>query len=153
MFPAQAVTEVHELVGSGSYVFDNTTDVKYILGASMQQSVTSSNTDLWCGSTSILRNYAKDTAYQFYNYRCEGVLSVSKSGNDSSFITVTYIKQDLLAVDPVASQSGEIATVSAITTFSPELNQAVHNTLVIAIFIAVLLVFATFWNIAKGVYR
>lgn len=80
------------------------------------QSGQASDTVLQCGSTTFMRNYAKDTPSTQMQYRCSDTLSVTKTGNDNSFINVTYVMRDIATQSAVLGQTVDIATTSAIYT-------------------------------------
>lgn len=90
MFPNKAVTIAHELVGVSSYDIA-LGDEFTILGVAMQQSNTSSNTVLKCDDVVIAKNYATNYSHVPMNYRCEGDIEISKTGNDNAFVIVTYV--------------------------------------------------------------
>jgi len=113
-YPRDAITKTIQLLGASSYTFEAGTSAKTVLGASIQQSVTSSNTNLQCGSNNIMLNYAKDTAFNAMQYRCFDTLSVSKTGNDNAFIILTYVNRDVATQSAVFGNTVDIATSSAL---------------------------------------
>lgn len=113
MFPTDALTITHEQVGAGSYTFFSS-GVHTVLGLYMAQSGTASDTFLNCGSAIIAKNYAKELAFVNLHYYCNGSLSIVKTGNDSSFISLTYVSRDMNLVPYTASESGSINDVFGI---------------------------------------
>jgi len=74
----------------------------------MQQSGVASETILSCGSTVIAHNYAKDYNFDTFNFRCYDNLVVEKTGQDNSFVTVTYLPsyvEELQYVQPLPAPS------------------------------------------------
>jgi len=67
------------------------TDEKTILGVAMQQSKDLSDTLVYCGNDVIAKNYAKDFPQVIMNYQCNDTISISKNGNYSSSIILTYV--------------------------------------------------------------
>jgi hypothetical protein len=113
MFPTDALTITHEQVGAGSYTFFSS-GVHYILGLFMQQSGQASDTILLCGTTEIAKNYAKDLFYSSMQYRCDGTLKLTKTGNDKSFMAITYVERDLSVLPTTASMSASVNDAYAV---------------------------------------
>ena len=108
MFSRDVTTVVHEQVGPGTFQFAPAGD-NYIVGASIQQSGQASDTLIQCGTTTVLRNYARDIANIQMNYHCAGgAITLSKTGNDSVFAVVSYIPSSLFPHTLIASVSGEL---------------------------------------------
>lgn len=114
MYPIDALTQYHELVGAGSYTMVAGTSVKYILGASIQQENVSSTSEVLCGSSVVARNYAKDLIHNNLQYRCEDDLKISKTGNDDASFIVTYVEKDLALTPTPATVRIDIASNSAL---------------------------------------
>ena len=97
MFPKDAITQTTELQGAGDFVFDNTTDPKTILGISIQQSGTASDSFVLCGADTIAKNFSKELANVVLNYECNDILKVEKTGNDDAFFIITYVPYKTIA--------------------------------------------------------
>ncbi|KKM77506.1 hypothetical protein LCGC14_1369360 [marine sediment metagenome] len=96
MYPKDAITVSAELVGVTEQVFEATTDPKTILGVTMQQSGSQSDTTLICGTAEVAKNYNKDLTFVPLNYRCFDTLKVEKNGaGDNAFIILTYVPYDM----------------------------------------------------------
>lgn len=105
MYDNDAITLTHELVGASSFLFIPAQPTYYyVVGYSIQQSGQASDTQLKCGTTVVFRNYAKDNPYQQVSLKCKDDFTGVKTGNDSSFITVTYIPRDLSQLPPSQTQ-------------------------------------------------
>jgi hypothetical protein len=112
MYDNDAVTLVREQVGSGTYTFLPAGSVRYIVGLAVQQSGVASDTLIKCGNNTILRNYGKENNFQQVSIKCNDAISLDKTGNDSAFVTVTYIPRDLSLLPPsqtsISSTSGNL---------------------------------------------
>jgi hypothetical protein len=109
MYDNDALTLVHEQLGAGTYTFLPAGPVRYILGIAVQQSGQASDTLIKCGSTVVLRNYGKENNFQQLSYKCSDAITLDKTGNDSAFITITYVPRDLSLLPASVT---EISTVS-----------------------------------------
>jgi hypothetical protein len=147
MFPADTITQTHELSGPSSFTFVNGTEVKYIFQITMQQSGTASDTFLYCGNNVVSRNYAKDTPNQLLNYRCENTIRTAKTGNDNSFITISYVNRDVTLQSPFNA-----LTVSDFATGSAMMN-GVGTTFQLFFIFFIFAIFYMFFNIGKEIYR
>jgi hypothetical protein len=107
MFDEGAVTVIHELVGAGSYIIVNDTNLKYIQSVAMQQSGVASVSEIYCGTDVVARNYGKDFPAVLMQYRCTDIIQVSKTGNDSSTFIITYTTRDLSQLR-VSTSSGQL---------------------------------------------
>jgi hypothetical protein len=106
MFDSSVITLTHELSGVSSYTLVSGNSVKYIVGASIQQSQLSSTSVLMCGTTVIARNYGKDFPYNPLNYRCSEPINLSKTGQDSASFIISYVPYDRTSF--IASESAQI---------------------------------------------
>lgn len=97
MFPNDAVTVFHELVGVSNYQF-LPTGTYTILGVSVQQSATNSTSELMCGNTTLVKNYGKDFPYNNVHFLCESTVSVQKTGQDSASFIITYVPYKIQTV-------------------------------------------------------
>jgi hypothetical protein len=70
----------------------NNTNQKYILNARVQQSGTASETSILCGSTTFLKNYARDFPQYLMIRRCDDIISVVKTGNDEAYVSIVYFE-------------------------------------------------------------
>jgi len=118
-FPSDAQTLHSELVGPTTVTLVSGTSIKYVLGVSMQQSGTASQTSVSCGSSVIAINYGKDFAFNPMIYRCADAVIASKTGQDSSSVILTYVPRD------VALEPALVASVSA--DFAPVIRVAMHD--------------------------
>lgn len=112
MYDTDALTITHEQVGPGTYQFLATGTIRYVLGVGVQQSGTASDTLVKCGNNLISRNYGKDANFQQMSYRCTEAITLDKTGNDSAFITITYIERDLSLTTPLSISSSVSATIN-----------------------------------------
>lgn len=110
MYDNDAITLFYEQSGAGSHEFIGS-GVHTIISYSIQQSGQASDTLLKCGSTTFARNYAKDSTYNQVSIHCNEAISVTKTGNDSIFVSVTYIPRDNRKYPQVLPMS--IASTSA----------------------------------------
>jgi len=95
MFVPEVVTVYHEIDGAGSYQLLPTGD-RYIVGISIQQSGTSSDSWLLCNTSIVAKNYGKDFPFTMMNYYCNSTVTVEKTGQDKASFVVSYIsKEDL----------------------------------------------------------
>jgi len=91
MFPNDSISLFHSITGNTSYNFVTGTAPKTILAVAMQQSKDLSDTILYCGTTPIAKNYAKDLPQILMNYQCANTISISKTGMDESSVNITYV--------------------------------------------------------------
>jgi hypothetical protein len=134
MYPLDAITLYRELVGAGSYTLVSGTTPKTIIGVSIQQSATNSTSDVRCGATDIfVRNYGKDFPFNIVNKKCNDVIVVEKTGNDSASFALTYVNY----------QEQPVSTSSAITMLpSSTFMEAMHGmTYIMFISFAILIFF------------
>ena len=80
----------------------------YIVGVVLQQSGIASSTQLLCGSSVVTKNYAKDIPNVVLNYHCTENIIVTKTGQDDSFVTMSYISANNFARPMIASVSGQM---------------------------------------------
>jgi hypothetical protein len=93
MFTSDVETRFHELSGAGSFELYPSSD-RYVIGISIQQSGTASDSLILCGSTLLAKNYGKDYPFNIVSYRCNGAINVSKTGQDSAAFIVSVIPAD-----------------------------------------------------------
>jgi len=98
MYDPDAITITHELVGDGTYTLVDNSDVKYVVGVSIQQSKDLSTSWAYCGTNIFVRNYGKDFPYNQVHVRCTDPIVFQKTGNDSATIVLTYIPRDISIV-------------------------------------------------------
>lgn len=118
VFPGDAITVYHELVGTGNFTLVSGNSPKTILGVSVQQSATNSTSDIRCGNTDIfVRNYGKDFPYNAINKICDGDIVVEKTGNDNASFIITYVpyhmpRYQMISIDNSASTiSGQVISL------------------------------------------
>ena len=132
MYPIDAITINHELVGASSFTM-LATSTNTILGISIQQSGNASITQLKCGSTVLALNYGKDFSFNAISYLCyDKNITVSKTGNDNSSIIITYVPYNI-----ASSTSTATATSSIISSIPDSLG--LEESLLIACIIIVML--------------
>lgn len=124
MFDNDAVTLVWEQAGAGSHEF-LPAGIRTIIGYSIQQSGQASDTLLKCGSDTIARNYARDAAFNQLSYHCSGSISVTKTGNDNIFISITYVPRDtrlIPQINPVyVASTSAVGQITSIDFSNPTL--------------------------------
>lgn len=91
MYPNDAKTVYHELVGAGSYNVTNNDGPNTILAVAVQQSNISSDSVVKCENDVVARNYATNFSNVTMNYQCEGDILISKTGNDNAAFIITYV--------------------------------------------------------------
>jgi len=106
MYNKDVQTRFHELSGPGSYELFSSAD-RIVLGVSIQQSGTSSTSEIQCNSTAFVKNYGKDFPFNEVAYRCNGAINLSKTGQDSASYIVSVIDYNKLGTN-TASISGTI---------------------------------------------
>jgi len=91
MYPNDAITFVTEISGVTTNIFTDNGDFT-VLAVAMQQANNSSATQVKCGDNIVAKNYATNFANVTMNYQCpDNILQISKTGNDSSTVIVTYV--------------------------------------------------------------
>jgi len=91
MFQNDAITYVREISGVTTDIFTDSGDYT-VLNVAMQQANNSSATQVLCGTDLIAKNYATNFGSVQMNYQCaDDILKISKTGNDSSTVIVTYV--------------------------------------------------------------
>lgn len=109
--PVYSISTSTIITGNTSYVLLATSSPVIVQGVRMQQSGTASETVVSCSNGIIGYNYAKDYPLDLLNMKCLGGITVHKTGNDTSFVSVTYLPY-------YASTTREI-TASTSPTTSP----------------------------------
>lgn len=92
IFPINSVTYNSVQSGNSTDTIANgyPSDPVTVWGISMQQSKVSSETIIYCGTVPIAKNYAQNYDQRLMRYKCENALTVVKTGNDESFLQMTY---------------------------------------------------------------
>lgn len=108
MYDNDALTISYEQVGPGTHEFLPAGTTRYILALGVQQSGVASDTLIKCGNNIVLRNYARDTAFQTMSYKCSDAITLDKTGQDSAFINLTYVNRDL-SLTPNLSVSASVS--------------------------------------------
>lgn len=88
--------------------------VHTILGVSIQQSGTASQSQIECGAGVVAKNYGKDFPFNFILYPCNDVVRISKTGQDAASFVITYVNRDLSHENISVAGSVEIASASAL---------------------------------------
>jgi hypothetical protein len=102
IFPFDAITKTIVTSGTQTTYIETGNASRTILAVQTTQSNLASNTDIKCGTTEILTNFAKDTQFHLSQFRCAGDLFIVKTGNDTSQTVITYINRDI-AIDATTS--------------------------------------------------
>ena len=125
MFPSDALTVHHELVGESSYTLVSGTSPKTILGISIQQSKDLSDSYLKCNDVIIAKNYAKDLPFNAVIYYCPYPISVSKTGQDSASFIVTYVNRNI-SLEPATITTASVSGTVNIN-YAPPAAVAMHD--------------------------
>lgn len=88
-YPTTAITKFFTISGSVSGDIE-TSYPSIVYGIRMQQEKDMSETQILCGSEVIAYNWAKDYPLSLTQYRCNGALSYTKTGNDEVHLAITY---------------------------------------------------------------
>lgn len=123
MFPQYAISTSTSITGNTSYTLVSTTSPTYIFGVRMQQSGQASQTVVTCptiggGVGYPAFNFAKDYPLDLLRFPCYGNIVINKTGNDISFVSITYATQqqaDALVTIPV-TVSLPVATTTGTST-------------------------------------
>jgi len=91
MFPSDSITYTFELNGPMTVNFSNNNGPNTILSVAMQQSNVSSDTIVECDNDLVAKNYATNFSSVVMNKKCDNDIFVSKTGNDSATVIITYI--------------------------------------------------------------
>jgi hypothetical protein len=106
VFPNDAITTFSTITGNTTQTIVAGTTPKTILGVQMMQTNTASNTYLRCGTTNVFYNTGTTTPYAFLNYVCNDTINISKTGNDTADITMTYANYNVATTTtPVLSST------------------------------------------------
>ena len=124
MYDYDTITVFHELVGAGSFTLAPAGE-KTIVGASVQQSALNSASEVQCDGTTFLKNYGKDFPYNLISLYCPGILSVTKTGQDSASFVISYVPRKL---SPVSINAPLVASVSGDINFASASGVALGNT-------------------------
>jgi len=89
VFPNDAITKTFHITGASTQTITGGSST--ILGVQAMQSAQASNTSVLCGANEVFLNMAKDTPFILMNYVCSDTLTIVKTGNDTSFTTITYV--------------------------------------------------------------
>lgn len=120
MYPNDAITAVQEISGVTTWVITNSGNYT-VLAVAMQQQNNASNTIVKCGNDIVAKNYATNFSNVQMNYQCENnILQVSKTGNDSSTVIVTYVPYltgDYATTTEAYNPSSNIASTSDVKIY------------------------------------
>jgi len=150
MFQNDAVTYVTEISGVTTDIFTDSGNYT-VLSVAMQQENNSSATQVKCGSDLIAKNYATNFSAVQMNYQCaDDILQISKTGNDSSTVIVTYVPY-LTSDYSTTTQfgynpDGNISTTSDVQVFG----SISAGELIIASILLMGILFSAMASIARG---
>lgn len=91
IFPSDAITIFETAQGNITTTIINNNDPLTILAITFQQEKDLSDTILYCGNDPLAKNYGKDFAQSFTNYKCDDDIILNKTGNDEASLIITYI--------------------------------------------------------------
>ena len=111
-YPQNAITCTHEQVGAGSFTCESIAKHRTIFAVKMVQSGVASNTEILCGSQTIAKNYAKDLEQTFLSYDCNGTISFSKTGADSSMVSIVYTDYNYISQEASRSAIADTAQIT-----------------------------------------
>ena len=115
MFPYDAISVYRELLGPTTYLAVPTTTISTVLNVRMQQSGTASETSVKCGTTTIALNYAKDFAEVNSHTLCKNkAIYFSKTGNDSSFLVMTYVPYNVASSTSIGPSYGDFMFTASV---------------------------------------
>jgi hypothetical protein len=145
MFPQNAISTSTSIQGNVSYTLVSTTTPTIVYGVRMQQSGTASETYVHCpilggGNGNIAYNYAKDYPQDLLAYKCYGNIVVTKTGNDTSFVSITYAPQNYLPLDVVCVTgcAGSVSTTTGTSTTIYSVNGFSYEGILISFLLLVL---------------
>jgi len=113
VFPNDAITIFHEQTGEQTLELLPIGE-KTILGVKMQQANTASGTKIYCGSTLIAENLNKDYNQDLMMKYCQDAITLKKTGQDTSFLSLTYVPYRIASQPDMGSFSDSLASVSGI---------------------------------------
>jgi hypothetical protein len=151
MFPKDSQTIYYELQGVGTHTLVGGLNTKYLLGISIQQSATNSTSRLLCGTTTIIRNYGKDFAFNHIYYTCSDLVIVDKTGQDSASFVLTYTTTNPFTPTPIATTSANFSYVDIAS--SSALATGIHNSLMFFFVFALIVVMYIGWRFGVWLYR
>jgi hypothetical protein len=147
MYPSDALTVQHELIGPTSYTLVSGTNAKTIIGLSIQQSGVASTSNLKCGTTVLALNYGKDLPYNNTSYYCSDNININKTGQDSSSFIITYVNRDTRTTMPLTAS----ASISA--SLNPEVNRSINDMMYINYYFFIIVLFVLGFIIGKALYK
>ena len=103
IFSEQAGTQTVQLLPIGK---------KTILSIKMQQANTASGTKIYCGSNLIAENLEKDYNQDLMSKYCPDAVFLEKTGQDTSFVSLTYVPYNLANTPDVGSFNNDLASAS-----------------------------------------
>ncbi len=120
IFPIDAQTFFKELQGIDDAVLSTTSPLT-ILGLSIHQSGTQSESNVMCGSVVVSKSYAKDLPFTFMNFVCNDDLKVEKTAaGDDAFFVITIVPYDITkdSITPIATISTASSSYNYIQQFT-----------------------------------
>jgi len=144
-FPNDANTIYYELEGVGQAVLLSA-KLRTILGATIQQSGTASDSYVRCGTQILFKNYAKDLNFSPVHYLCNDIISINKTGNDSASFKITYVDYNL------ASSTSDTIYTPATTIYASSTPMLFSNNIENISYIATTTTTNAGINITQGTY-
>jgi hypothetical protein len=121
-----------------NYTLLSTSTDYHIIGVRMQQEKDLSETIVKCvynGKTIVAgHNYAKDYPLDLLMLDCNGDMTLTKTGADEAFVTVTYLLDSQIPVEATTTS----ATTTSATNTPQYINGFSYGDMVIAFFLLVL---------------
>lgn len=155
MLPRDTITIVGTIQGNTDRIIVSTS-TNTVINVRLQQSGTASETHLSCGASvgglDIISNFGKDFPEVNMNYVCTSTLQVHKTGNDTSWYSVSYVPRDRkTSFDPVFSNSTTSVTVNTMdaTTTAIYTSNLQLQTIIFPVVIFVFVVYIFYWLTRK----
>ena len=121
-----------------TYTLLSTTTDFHIIGVRMQQEKDLSETIIKClyngNNVTVAHNYAKDYPLDLLMFDCNGDVTVTKTGADEAFVTMTYLPDWAI---PTATSTISSATTST-STVPQYVNGFSYGDILIAFFLFIL---------------
>jgi hypothetical protein len=113
VFPKEAVSVFIKVAGEQEFEWLASAE-RTILGVRMQQSGGTSRTIVFCGTEEIAQNWAKDYPQDLMQKYCNLPIKIKKTGDDTAFISLTYMPFDIATASDLGNFSDDLASVSGI---------------------------------------
>ena len=160
MFPSDAITSYYEFTTAGTHIFENTTTPKTVLMISMDNQLVTGAPNptavsiIYCGSTAIKMPVGTNYVPHAMNFVCPAPLSMTVTGTGlMPYAVVTYVMRNRNTTPDTNGTVSFPSSISATTTFSPDLNQAFHDSTTAFLLVAMLCLFVIFWILGKSIFK